>query len=95
MNIMDAIPSNSRHTTWITRSLKEIITDLSIFMQRRKVLNIDIADGYKWRMEMISRKILALEVNGELDETECKAVDFILKAFSVVNKVVDKLQNYS
>ena len=56
-------------------------------------MDIDVAEGYKWWMEMLSPEILALEMNEELDESECKAVDSILKAFSVINDVVDNLQN--
>ena len=83
---------NAGHVVWISRNLKEIINDLSIFRDGR-LMDVDIADGYKWRIEMLSREILALEVNGELDECEHKAIDFILKAFAVIDKVVDKLQN--
>ena len=88
----DVFHNSTRHTAWITRSLKEIMSDLSIFVDGR-LMDIDVAEGYKWRMEMLSREILALEMNEELDESECKAVDSILKAFSVINDVVDNLQN--
>lgn len=84
--------NSTRHTAWITRSLKEIMSDLSIFVDGR-FIDIDVAEGYKWWMEMLSHEILALEMNEELDEFECKAVDYILKAFSVINDVVDNLQN--
>ena len=83
---------NAGHAAWINRTIKEIINDLSIFRDGR-LMDIDIADGYKWRIEMLSREIVALEVNGELDEHECKAVEIILKAFSVIDRLVDKLQN--
>ena len=88
----DVFHNGTQHTAWITRSLKEIISDLSIFVDGR-LMDIDVAEGYKWRMEMLSREILALEMNEELDESECKAVDSILKALSVINDVVDNLQN--
>ena len=83
---------NAGHAVWISRNLKEIINDLSVFKDGR-LMGVDIGDGYKWQIVMLSHEILALEVNGELDEYERKAVNFILKAFSVIDKVVDNLQN--
>jgi len=46
-----------------------------------RLMDVDIAEGYKWQIEMLSHEIIALEANDELDECELKAVDFILKAF--------------
>ena len=83
---------NAGHAIWINRTIKEIINDLSIFRDGR-LMDIDNADGYKWQIEMVSCEIVALEVIGELDECKCKAVEFVLKAFSVIDRVVDKLQN--
>ena len=78
--------------SWINRSLKDINNDLSIFLDGR-LLDLDTAEGYKWRLEMLSRELLALQLEGELNESECIAVEYLLKAYSAMIDIVEKLQN--
>ena len=46
---------------WIRHSLRAILSDLSMYIDGR-IMHVDVAEGYKLRLEMMSRELLALRV---------------------------------
>ena len=66
------------------------MNDLAMYMDGREV-SVDIAEGYKWRLESILRKVVAMDTCGELDDSECEAIHCLSRAYSILSKVLDKL----
>ena len=56
------------------------------------LMELDVAEGYKRRLEMLSREMLALQTSGELDFYESDALECLLKSYSIISEVVDKLE---
>ena len=46
----------------------------------------------KRRLEMLSREMLALQTSGELNFYESDALECLLKSYSIISEVVDKLE---
>ena len=53
-------------------------------------MHVDVAEGYKLRLEMMSRELLALRVVSLM--TECEAMECVLKSYSIMVQLVDKLE---
>ena len=51
-----------------------------------------MAEGYKWRLEMLSREMLALKISSELNDNKSDALECLLKSYSVISEVVDNLE---
>ena len=75
--------------TWISESLRALASDLEVYVDGR-MLNKDIAESYKWRLEMSFREMLAMELCGELNEADLKALGDVAEAFALVCNVVEK-----
>ena len=84
--------SNQRQTLWIRQSMREIISDFEVYENEGRTMELTVAEGYKWRLEMLSREMLALETNGELNQYEYNALECLLKSYSTVCEVVEKLE---
>ena len=55
-------------------------------------MDLDVAEGYKWRLETLSRDMLTLETSSVLDQHESTALEYLLKSYSIIAKVVEKLE---
>ncbi len=71
--------------TWIVHSLRVLISDLNASGELRP----DVADGFLWRIEMIYRELVAKEVMGVLEPTECAALEYVRQAYQMFSAVVD------
>ena len=89
---MTMADSTRRQTLWIRQSMREMISDFSVYDTEGRTMDLDVAEGYKWRLETLSREMLALETSGELDLHESTALEYLLKSYSVINEVVEKLE---
>ena len=85
--------SSRRQTLWVRQSIREIISDLSVFDEGR-TMDLNMAEGYKWRLETLSREMLALQASGELNNYESDALECLLKSYSIISEVVDKLERF-
>ena len=67
------------------------MNDLAVYMDGREVC-LDIAEGYKWRLERMLRELVAMDICGELDDSESEALHCLSQAYSVFSKALDKLR---
>ena len=77
----------SRSTIWISQSIRAVASDLGDGRQ----LSVDIAEGYKWRLERMLRELVAMDTCDELDDSESEALDYLSQAHSMLSKAIDKL----
>jgi len=66
------------------------MNDLAMYVDGREV-SVDIAEGYKWRLESMLREVVAMDTCGELDDSESEAIHCLSWAYSILSKVLDKL----
>ena len=75
---------------WISQNLKAIGSDLEMYMDGREV-SVDIAKGYRWRLEMMLRDLVAMETCGELNSCETEALNYLSQAHFTMIQVVENL----
>ena len=80
----------SRGTVWISQNLKAIGSDLEMYMDGREV-SVDIAKGYRWRLEMMLRDLVAMETCGEFNSCETEALNYLSQAHFTMIQVVENL----
>ena len=90
--LLMAAHASRRQILWIRQSIREIISDFSVYDTEGRIMELDVAEGYKRRLEMLSREMLALQTSGELDFYESNALECLLKSYSIISEVVDKLE---
>ena len=74
--------------SWIMQNLRAIVADLSDECTITEI-TIDVAEGYKWRIEMMYR---ATElVNGDLQVTEMEALGYLSQAYITMCEFIDTL----
>ena len=79
---------------WIVQNLRAIIADLNDECSVGTGITLDTVEGYKWRVELIYREMLAKEiVSGQLLDAEKNALDCFAKAFEAINYLVDTLMS--
>ena len=67
--------------SWITQNLKAVIADLTDECTGSGI-TLDAAEGYRWRIELMYRDLLAKEcLNGELCDAEKRALEYLAKAY--------------
>ena len=49
-----------KERAWISRGLRAIMNDLAMYMDGREV-SVDIAEGYKWRLESMLGKVVDIK----------------------------------
>ena len=86
--------SSQRQTLWIRQSMREIISDFEVYETEGRTMDLTVAEGYKWRLETLSREMLALETSGELDQYGSDALECLLKSYSTVCAVVERLERF-
>ena len=79
-----AVGLTRRQTLWIRQSMREIISD---FDTEGRTMDLDVAEGYKWRLETLSCEMLALQTSGELDQYESDALGCLLKSYTIITEV--------
>ena len=84
--------SSQQQTLWIHQSMREIISDFEVYETEGRTMDLTVAEGYKWRLETLSREMLALETSGELDQYGSDALECLLKSYSTVCAVVERLE---
>ena len=67
------------------------MNDLAVYMDGREVC-LDIAKGYKWRLERMLHELVAMDICGELDDSESEALHCLSQAYSAFSKALDKLR---
>ena len=68
--------------SWIVQNLRAIITDLNDDCTGNGI-TLDTAEGYKWRIELMYRDLLAKEcLNGEINDAEGIALHYLAKAYN-------------
>ena len=74
---------------WIVQSLQALISDLGdgsdIFYTH------EVADGYKWRIEMIYRDLLAQELVNSLQDSENEALEYLAEAYNAISHFIEAL----
>ena len=71
-------------TGWISQNLRAVVDGLSA----GTTVPYDVAEGYRWRIEMIYHEFLAKELLGELDESEREAMECVAEAYSLMSSYV-------
>ena len=74
-------------TTWISQNMRAVVDDLSTCT----AVPYDVAEGYRWRIEMIYRDLLAKELLGELDESEHEAMECVAEAYSLLSCYIERV----
>ena len=46
-------------------------------------MDLNMAEGYKWRLETLSCEMLALQASGELNNYKSDALECLLKSYSI------------
>ena len=78
--------------SWIVQNLLAIIADLSDESTLENI-SLDAAEGYKWRIELIYRDLLAKEVvDGTLDDSDRHSLEFVAQAYTTMSQYVDTLE---
>lgn len=55
-------------------------------------ISLDIAEGYRWIIEMMYRDLLAKELVGGLSPEETGALTYLAQAYQAISEFVDSLQ---
>ena len=77
--------------SWITQNLKAVIADLTDECTGSGI-TLDAAEGYRWRIELMYRDLLAKEcLNGELCDAEKSALEYLAKAYEELCQHIDRL----
>ena len=77
--------------SWITQNLQAVIADLTDECSGSGI-TVNAAEGYKWRVELMYRHLLAKEcLNGGLPCGETTALDYLVKAYRELCHYVDNL----
>ena len=62
---------------WIVQNLRAIIADLNDDCTGGSGITLDTAEGYKWRIKLMYRDLLAKEcLNGEINDAEGIALHY-------------------
>ena len=73
---------------WIVESLRSIVADL----RESNGMSVDETEGYKWRIELMYRELLAKEiVQGYLEDNEKDAVGYLAQAYAEMSNYIDHL----
>ena len=77
--------------SWILQNLRVIVTDLSDECTFTEII-FDVADGYRWRIELMYRDLLAKElINGDMIEGEVEALGYLAQAYTTMCQFIDSL----
>ena len=77
-------------SSWILVNLRTIVADLTIYNNFSYTLNT--IESFKWRIEIIYRELLAIEVlNGHLMDHESSALECLEKAYQIFSNLMDRL----
>ena len=66
-------------TSWIVQSLRAIVADLTDECSGSGI-SLDVAEGYRWRIEMMYQDLLAKELVGGLCPVETGALTYLAQA---------------
>ena len=77
------------------QNLRAIIADLSDERTFTEI-TVDVAEGYRWRIEMMYRDLLAKEIiNGDLQGAEMEALGCLAQAYATMCQFIDSLMVHS
>ena len=77
-------------SSWIVQGLWAIMADLTDECSGSGI-SLDAAKGYRWRIEMMYRDLLAKELIGELCTQETGALAYLVQAYQAISEFVDSL----
>lgn len=78
-------------SNWMVQSLRSILSD---FNNGHNTINsLDVADGYKWRIELIYRDLLAKQILYGLDDCEEEALAHLGLAYLSISTFIDSLSS--
>ena len=78
--------------SWIMQNLRAIIADLSDECKFTEI-TVDVAEGYRWRIEMMYRDLLAKEL--DLQGAEMEALGYLAQAYVTICQFIDSLMVHS
>ena len=55
-----------------------------------RTIDFYVAEDYKWRLEMLSHEMLALQTSNDLDQYESNSLECLLKSYSIITKVASR-----
>ena len=73
--------------SWICQNTRALLADIS--EATCTPLCADVVEGYKWRIEIIYRELLAKELVGELNDREKDISHLIGEAYTEISQAVD------
>lgn len=77
--------------SWIMQNLRAIVSDLSDECTFTEI-TLDVAEGYRWRIELMYRDLLAKElINGDLQGAEMEALGYLAQAYATMCQFIDSL----
>lgn len=76
---------------WIRQSLVALVSDWPNSSDAA-VLSVAVAEGFRWRIQVIYRDLLAKGAAGELQDYEEDVKDLMAQAYDQVVKVVERLE---
>ena len=79
-------------SSWILQGLRAIVADLTDECSGSDI-SLDVAEGYRWRIEMMYRDLLAKELVGGLCTQETGALAYLAQAYQAISEFVDSLQS--
>ena len=72
-------------SNWILQSLRALLSDLD----GSGNYTYEVVDGYKWRIEMIYRDLLATELISGLEGSENEVLGFLAQAYSAISHLLE------
>ena len=78
--------------SWIVQNLRAIIADLSDESTFTEI-TYDVAEGYRWRIELMYRDLLAKELlyGGDLCGGDSEALGYLAQAYATMCQFIDSL----
>ena len=77
--------------SWLVQSLQSVIADLNDECAGSGIA-LDTTEGYRWRIELVYRDLLAKEcLNREINNAEKIALDCLAKVYNEMSMYIDRL----
>lgn len=77
-------------TSWIVQGLRAVAADLQQSGDWNSI-SYEAADGYRWRIELMYRELLALELVSDLQDHEREALGYLAQAYQKISQFVDSM----
>lgn len=71
---------------WVVQSLRALVSDMSVSTDE---VTHEVIDGYKWRIEMIYRDLLAQELLHGLQDSEREALEYVSQAYNAASQLLE------